>query len=116
MSIKTLKECLPTLKKLANAKTKKERIAILRKARNCVYYAISDISSNTLKGNFPLSTKERKVLKKFRNPLRRLGDKTTLKKRKFIINQQGGAFFSALLIPALSILSQIVADKLLSSK
>ena len=115
MSIEGVRKCLPTLKKLAQAKTKKERNQLLKKAKSCIYYSISDISKNTLNGNIPLSSDQKKLIAKYKAQLRRLARKSRvpLKERKQIVLQTGGAFLPALLWPAISYLGGKLADKII---
>jgi hypothetical protein len=114
MAIKSVIKCLPTLQKLSKAKSRKKRKELLSKCNRCIYYAISEVARNTVKGNIPLSPKRKKQLSPYKNQLRRLARKSgvSLKERKTIINQRGG-FLPGLLIPALSILANVAADKLI---
>lgn len=105
--------CLPTLKTLAKTKSSKKRKELLSKAKNCLFYAISEIARNLIKGNIPLSCSRKRKLQKFKKDIREMAKKTTtLKRRKAIINQRGG-FLPGLLIPAITFLANIAADKLL---
>ena len=112
MSIEGVQKCLPTLKKLAQARTRKQREKILAEAKSCIFYAISEISKNTLNGNIVISSAYRKKLIPFRSELRKLPKKSIpLKTRKEIVTQKGGAFLPALLWPAISYLGGKLADK-----
>ena len=112
MSIEGVKKCLPTLKKLAKARTRKQRDKILAETQSCIFYAISEISKNTLNGNITLSDDSKKKLNPYRIELRKLSKKSIpLKKRKEIVYQSGGAFLPALLWPAISYLGGKLADK-----
>jgi hypothetical protein len=112
MAINDVLGCLPTLKRLAKANTVKERRVILANAKNCVYKAICEIVHNVLLGNIPISCYRKKQLYKHREKLRLLTKpRLSLEKRKEII--QKGGFLQALLVPAISILTEIVAKKLL---
>jgi hypothetical protein len=61
-----------------------------------------------LKGNVPLTTKEKSRLKKHKNKLRTLvKKKVSLSKKKDII-QSGGGFLGALLMPVASLLGSLL--------
>ncbi len=112
MSIEGVNKCLPTLKKLAKAKTRNQREKILKQTKSCTYYAISEISKNTLNGNIPVEDLLRTKLAPYKFELRKLSRKSIpLKKRKEIILQSGGAFLPALLWPAISYLGGELANK-----
>lgn len=115
MAIKSVVECLPTLEKLAKAKTKKERVKLLQQSKSCIYYSISEISKNTLNGNIPTNTETIKNLAKYKSDLRLLSRRSgvPLRKRKEIVLQSGGAFLPALLWPAISYLGGKLVDKVL---
>ena len=115
MPIEGVWKCLPTLKKLAQAKTKKERNQLLKKAKSCIYYSISDISKNTLNGNIPINSDQKREISKYTAQLRRLArkSKVPLKERKKLVLQTGGAFLPALLLPAISFLGGKLAEKIL---
>ena len=81
----------------------KLRKNLLKKLPNTAHKAISECALNVLKGNIPLSTHQKKCLKKHKTILRKIGDKkTTLFKKKKLIIQQGG--FLNILIPAVAAL------------
>jgi hypothetical protein len=112
MSIGGVEKCLPTLRKLAKAKTKKERIKLLKKAKSCIYYSIAEISKNTLNGNIPVTEREKIRIQPYKEHLRRLARKSgvPLKEKKQIVLQSGG-FLPGLLIPALTYLGGKLADR-----
>lgn len=115
MPIESVKKCLPTLEKLAKAKTVKQRNQLLKDAKSCIYYSIAEISKNTLNGNIPVTPQQRVKLTKYKSQLRKLARKSgvSLKQKKEIVNQTGGAFLPALLYPVLSYLGGRLADKLI---
>ena len=115
MTIEGVVACLPTLRKLAQAKTKKQRLEILNKSKSCIFYAISDISKNILNNNIKIDEKTKRKLKPYKGDLRTLArkSKVPLKQRKQIVITSGGAFLPALLWPAISYLGGKVADKLM---
>ena len=113
MCIKTIVRDLPTLKRLSKLSNDKERVAFLKGCRRSIIYSICEICRNIIRGNMPVSTYRRRQLAKYKDHIREISKKSiTLKKRKAILNQHGG-FLPSLLIPAVSILAQIAAEKLL---
>jgi DNA-binding PadR family transcriptional regulator len=118
MSLERFQECYPILQKLAKEKSARKRRVLLSKAKNCVFYTLSEISRNVLKGNLPISEKSRINLKKYKKNLRNLAQKTkfSLKNRKSIINQSGGSFLPALLVPTIGLIARLVIDKVLEKK
>ena len=59
--------------------------------------SISEIALNMLKGNVAISPAHLRVLKKYSNPLRALTKKrTSLRRRKQLLNQGGGSLASFL--------------------
>ena len=114
MTLDTVLSCLPTLKRLAKAKTLRQRRKILSEAKKCLFYSICEITKNVLENNIPLSCKRKESLLPYKKHIRLLARKSgvSLKQQKKIINQRGG-FLPHLLLPTVSILSQIAADRLL---
>lgn len=113
MTVKSCVLCLPYLEKLCKAKNDSERRKILKKCPKQIYSIICEIIKNVLNGNVRLSNYFHKKLHPYKNVLRKLARKGNLKLRKKIINQKGG-FLNALLVPVISILAKIAADKLLT--
>lgn len=111
MTIKRVLECLPTLNEIARSKSAKKRQQLLKEAKDCIFYAISEISLNVLNGNIPVSKQRKLKLTAHKSKLRRLALKTTpLKERKKIVIQSGG-FLASLIIPAVTILADVLAKK-----
>ena len=111
MAIDDVIACYPTLKRLSNAKSLKQRKLILSTAKNCVYKAICEIVHNILIGNIPLSCYRKKQLVKHKGQLRNLTkSKLSLEKKKQII--QKGGFLTTILGAVLPLLTEIVAKKL----
>lgn len=108
-----MKACMPILLKLSKIKSKRQRNRLLKLAKKNVYYSICDVAYNVLKGNIPLAEKNKIKLRPYSATLREISRKSgiSLKKRKKLINNQVGGFLPALLIPALSIIGQIIADR-----
>lgn len=112
MTISGVVKCLPELIEIAKAKTIKEQREIIARSPNCIIYAISEICLNILNGNIPLTPSEKRKLIKYKNHIRLLANKKeTVKTRKVVVNQVGGAL-SGLLIPAISLLSRFIYNKL----
>jgi len=101
--------CLPSLEKLANAKTDKERKKLISDSKDCVIDAISEIALNCLNENIPLKSCDFDKLVKYKNILRKLSSPSTIKTRKRIINQNGG-FLSILIRPAISLIAGLLGS------
>lgn len=81
----------PFLQLLARS-TSKQRSELLKHAKREELKALFEICLNIIRGNFPIDDKHFKQLKKHRNVLRSLGDrKVTLKRKKQLVSQEGGA-------------------------
>ena len=114
MGIHAIIRDLPTLKKLTKLRNDKERRSFLKSCKRMTIYSICEICRNVVRGNMPISTFRKRQLKKYREHIRELSKKSiSLKKRRKILNQHGG-FLPGLLLPAVTILAQIAAEKLLS--
>ena len=112
MTLKGCLDCLPALEKLVKVKNVSARRKLLLTCSKNIIYAISEIIRNILRGNIPITPKQRRKLNQYKDSLRELGKKSvTLKKRRQILNQKGGALAAAI-IPALSFLSHLIAEKL----
>jgi hypothetical protein len=83
-------------------------------AEKCVIDAISEIAKNCLAGNINLKRCDFQKLSKYQNILRQISKKSTVKRRKQILQQKGG-FLSLLIPPALSLIASVVGD-LIGSK
>lgn len=88
---------------------KDQRVAILRRADKGVIKSICECALNTLNGNVPLSSKDKRKLRRYATDLRKLSNRTSslARKRKFII-QKGGGF----LIPLLTAVATVLAGVL----
>lgn len=112
MTLKRVLECLPAITEIAKARTLKRRLFLLEKAKDCVYYAISEVSLNILQGSVPVSTRRIKTLQKYKTTIRKIASKDLkLPTRKRLIIQSGG-FLPSLLIPAVTFLAEIIAKKI----
>ena len=113
MCVQSVMRELSTLKKLSRLRDSRQRNAFLKSCKKHTIYAICEICRNVSRGNLPISNIRKKQLHKYKTHIRNLSKKSlTLKKRKEILNQKGG-FLPSLLIPAVTILAQIAAEKLL---
>ena len=92
---------LKTLGKLCRCKSSKTRKQILNEGGNHLQHAIRECSYNVLKGVVPLSTKQKKALKKHSAGVRNLAKRNTTHKKRLAIEQKGGFLFS-LLAPVLT--------------
>lgn len=113
MSRNLLKSQLGLLKILAEPKSR-YRNAILLKADKKLIHVICEIIENTLAGNITISDSDKEKLKKFRNTLHVLIQKSSLKSKKRILIQKGG--FLQFLIPAVitglsSIISSVISKE-----
>jgi hypothetical protein len=97
-----IKRNLNFLKSLLHSKKKKLRKSIVKVASNDNIDALSEAALNTLRGNVPLTSEERRKLKPHSEKLRALAHKkTSIKKKKSLLIQEGG-FLPLLLPPLLS--------------
>lgn len=97
--VKTHQDLLRVLQK---ARPKLRR-AILKESDNGVIHCICEICENTLIGNVHLSGDQKRKLAKHKDTLRRLVKRgESLKKKKQILVQKGGAFLPLLLGSVLS--------------
>lgn len=115
MTLEGVVKCLPILQKIAETRTKKQRLVLLAKAKPCIFYSISEISKNILNKNIKTDPKTVRKLSPFKRELRLLARKSgvPLKKRKSLVLQSGGAFLPALLWPAISYLGGKIVDKII---
>ena len=76
------------------------RKAILKAADSSIINSICECCYNVLKGNVPLSTRQKASLQRFKKVLRNLTQRGhTIQRKKRILVQHGGAFLPALLAP-----------------
>lgn len=68
----------------------KYRKAIIKSADRKLISAICECILNSLKGNVKIDPKTRQYLYKYKNVLRKLVSKSTLQKKKQILDQKGG--------------------------
>jgi len=101
-----VKKYLLVLKRIAKLgdKAKKD---FVRKCDKEFLDCVSDCAKNVIKGNIPLSVRQKERLCRSRNDLRALSVKKTALRRKRRILQKGG-FLDALLTPVLGVLSSLL--------
>lgn len=104
-------KCAKELSDIAEAENEKKRKILIKKARECVINAISEIAVNCLKGNFPLKNCDFNKLKKYKKQLIYLSKSSPINKRKKYLIQKGG-FLNLLIPPALSFIGSLVYDLL----
>lgn len=80
---------------------------------NLIVKHVGEAAFNVLRGNVPLNQRRLKQLDKHRKLLKSLSNKKiSLKQKKKILNQKGGAILPLLLPPVLTFLAKVAADKL----
>ena len=117
MSNKCLKNVIDNrhlLKSLAT-NNKKLRKVIIENSPKGLIEAICSCILNTLGGNIKLTDEDKKHLVKYKNILRKLTNKSTLKEKRKILVQKGG--FLQFLFPAvITGISSIVSSIISSNK
>ena len=111
-----LRRNLPALKVLKQAKPKLRK-AILSAADKDLFQCICECCLNICKGSVSLTPGQKAQLCKHSKTIRQLADrKVSLKKKKQLLQQRGGAaFLPALIAPIVSIAAGLISD-LLSNK
>jgi len=84
--------CYDYLELIANENSNTQRSKLIKRAKNCVINAISEIVLNCLKGNIPLKNCHFNKLSKYKNFLRKLSKKSSVKQKKKYIIQSGKGF------------------------
>jgi len=100
-----VRKYLPVLKRIAKLGDKAKRDYV-RKCDKEFLDCISECAKNVVKGNVPLTNRQKTRLRRSRNELRALSVKKTSLRKKRRILQKGG-FLTALLPPVLGILSSL---------
>jgi hypothetical protein len=116
-AIRRLKRHLPCLQVLATSKPSLQK-AILCKCDKDLIYCICECAYNFLgKSSVPYPRKTINGLKKHKRLLRLLADKRVqlAKKKKQLVNQSGG-FLPTLLVPLLTFVASIIADRVIDRK
>ena len=99
------------LRLLADSSTPKRKI-LLASATNEQLKGLFEICLNLLRGNLPLSANDKTQFRRKRNLVRSLANKRiSIKKKKKLLGQRGGAaFVSGLATFALPLLAQLIAS------
>jgi hypothetical protein len=98
----TLKHHYPELRALCKCKGRKQKL-LLQKASGSLIRTVSQVAKNTIKGNIPLSPRQKQRLRRHKKTLRALSlAKSSLNKKRKLLIQKGGAFLPLLLGPILS--------------
>lgn len=87
----------------------KKKGALLRKCPNSLIKSVCECALNVLKGNVPLTKRQKNKLSPYKRTLRKLGDKKVplFKKRRLLV-QKGEGFLSLLIPVAVSVLSSLI--------
>lgn len=90
----------------------KNKGALLRKCPNSLIKCVCECALNLLKGNVPITRRQKNRLAPYKRTLRRLGDKKIplFKKRRLLV-QKGEGFLSILIPAAVSLLSSLFHGK-----
>lgn len=111
MTVEQAIEILPTLKKLTKIKQKSARCKILKSCPCNVLNVIKEIAKKTLKGHIYLSPRQKRRLKKYKKEIREISGNIPGKKVRRVLVQKGG-LLPGLLVPAISILANLVANQI----
>jgi len=103
---KLVRKYLPVLKRI-NKLGEKAKRDYVRKCDREFLDCISECTSNVLKGNVPLTKRQKTKLRRSRKDLRALSVKKTALRKKRRILQKGG-FLGALLPPVLGVLANLI--------
>lgn len=94
------------LKLLGRCKNKKQ---LLRKSPNSLIKCVCECVLNLLKGNVPITRRQKNKLTPYKRTLRRLSDKKVpLFKKRTLLVQKGEGFLSVLIPAAVSVLSSLI--------
>ena len=107
-----LRKCMEKLKMIASIKDANLRKKVLSSTTDdCLYKALNEIAINIVARKVPLTSKQKKNLRKYQFKIKKLTCKTkNKKKRKQLVVQSGG--FLPLLIPAVaSVITSLIASK-----
>ena len=102
------------LKELSKTQSPYKKL-ILEKADSKLIQAICESAYNILEGNIQLDAKSKQALLKYKNILRKLVQKSSLKQKKKLLVQSGGAL-PAILPLVLSSLASAVGSYLASKQ
>jgi len=97
---------LEQLRLICKSKFKKD---LLRQCPNSVIKTVCECALNLLRGNIPLTEKDKKQLKPFKRSLRKLSNKKVpLYKKRRLLVQRGEGFLGFLLPAAISVISSLI--------
>ena len=99
-----VKDHLPELRALTKSKPR-QRKAYLQHANKALITCLSECCANTLKGNVPLTSSQKKTLLRYKKHIRQAADKSSSHKARRDIFVQKGGFLSAILGPILRLLT-----------
>ena len=103
-----VKKNFEDIRRLSTIRRKEERRQLLNKNGGDLVFALCEIIQNVLKGNVKLSPSEIKKLKRYHRAIYDIVEKkTSLKRRKQLLVQEGG-FLMTLLPPAIALLATIL--------
>ncbi len=94
------------LEELAKPKSKYRKI-LIKKADSKLIQAISESIYNLIDGNIPIDKLKRDILLKHKALLRKIVDKSTIKKKKKLLVQRGWAILPTILPLVLSAISNL---------
>jgi glucan phosphorylase len=105
-----LKKCLPLIETYCQLKNRKDKMKYLKMFEDCIIRAAQEMSVNTLKGNVPMTTNQKKRLKRYKRALIALSTHSLprLRQRKIIV-QSGSGLFAALVPVIASVLAGALA-------
>jgi hypothetical protein len=97
-----LKHHYHELRALCKCKGKKRKL-LLQKASGSLIRTVSQVAKNTINGNIPLSLHQKQRLRRHKRTLRALSLKrSSLKNKRKLLIQKGGALLPLILGPILS--------------
>ena len=106
-SRKRLQKQYQALRQLKETKNKKLRNAILQEGGKELIDCLCECVLNVIKGHVPLTKAQFKKLKRQRRPLEELANKkTSLKKKRRLLEQKGGILLPSLIAPLIGALAK----------
>ena len=106
--MKRLRKHANMLKVLSTASPKLKK-SIIQGADKDLITSLCDCANNILKGNVPLSAKQKSALRRYKQSLRTLTQRKSLVQKKNIL--QSGGFLGSLLTHVLGILGSILGGQ-----
>ena len=98
----SVKDRVSELRALCKCKGKKRK-TLLQKASGRVIRTIAQVANSTIKGSIPLSPRQKQRLRRHKKTLRALSlARTSIKRKRRLLVQKGGALLPLLLGPILS--------------